>query len=246
MTALLQAELVKLRTTRTFVVFVILAVGISVVLAGLVAALTEPTADSVVVDVFSSDVSSLFVLILAIIGITGEWRHRTITSALLAAPDRPRFLAAKTLAYAVAGLVLSLAVALGITVVGFAVLLVRDLPTPDVADLAELYGRNALMAMLLAALGVGIGAVVPNQPVAIVAVFVVAFVVEPALLALVPDAGHFGPLTVLPTAVTGAGDEAGFDDADLIPPGFAVLAMLAWIGVWYAAGAALLRFRDVD
>ena len=52
------------------------------------------------VDVFTSDTSSLFILILAIVGITGEWRHRTITSSLLAAPDRVRFLAAKTLAFA--------------------------------------------------------------------------------------------------------------------------------------------------
>ena len=54
-------------------------------------------------EVFASDTSSLFILMLAIVGITGEWRHRTITSSLLAAPDRLRFLAAKTLAFAAAG-----------------------------------------------------------------------------------------------------------------------------------------------
>ena len=48
-----------------------------------------------VVDIFANDFSSAFILILAVIGITGEWRHRTITGALLAAPDRLRFLAAK-------------------------------------------------------------------------------------------------------------------------------------------------------
>ena len=47
--------------------------------------------------------SSLFILLLGVMGIAGEWRHRTITSSLLAAPDRLRFLAAKTLAFAAAG-----------------------------------------------------------------------------------------------------------------------------------------------
>ena len=61
-------------------------------------------------------------LVLAVVGMTGEWRHRTITSSLLVAPDRLRFLAAKTAALAAAGLVLSLLVSLAVAVLGFAVL----------------------------------------------------------------------------------------------------------------------------
>jgi hypothetical protein len=98
MRALLRAELLKLTTTRTFVALAGAAVGTSLVICALVALLTEPTRDSVLTDVFTTDTSGLFIVVLAIIGITGEWRHRTITSSLLAAPDRVRFLAAKTLA----------------------------------------------------------------------------------------------------------------------------------------------------
>ena len=84
----------------------------------LVSLLPEPTQESVLTDVFTADTSSLFILVLAVVGITGEWRHRTITSSLLAAPDRLRFLAAKTLAFAAAGLVLSLAISVAIAIVG--------------------------------------------------------------------------------------------------------------------------------
>ena len=87
-------------------------------IAGLVAVLTEPTRDSVLVDVFASDTSSFFILVLAVVGISGEWRHRTITSSLLAAPDRRRFLAAKTIAFATAGTVLSLLTAAAVAAVG--------------------------------------------------------------------------------------------------------------------------------
>ena len=79
-------------------------------------------------DVFTADTSSLFILVLAVVGITGEWRHRTIAGALLAAPDRVRFLAAKTVAFAAAGLALSLATSLTVAVVASVLLSARDLP----------------------------------------------------------------------------------------------------------------------
>ena len=247
MTALLQAELIKLRTTRTFLALAGVAVGTSLLLTVLVSLLTEPTAASVLSDVFTSDTTGLFILILAVVGISGEWRHRTITSSLLAAPDRLRFLAAKTVAFAAAGLALSLAISIVVAIVGYAILSARDLPTPAIGELAGQIWRNGIVAMLLGALGVGLGALVRNQVVAIVGVLVIVLVVEPLLLALEPDVGRWGPFT-LPNAVAGISEEdIGLEEGvDLPSPGLAAVAMLAWIGAFYAAGAALLRRRDLD
>jgi hypothetical protein len=50
------------------------------------------------------------------------------------------------------------------------------------------------------------------------------FVVEPAVIALVPEVGRYGPLVALPTAAA---------------------VMLAWIGVCFSGGVALLRRRDI-
>jgi ABC-2 type transport system permease protein len=245
--AFLQAELVKLRTTRTFVALTSAAVGISLVIVVLVTTLSEPTEETVLTDVFTADLSSLFILVLAVIGITGEWRHRTITSSLLAAPDRVKFLAAKTLAFAAAGAVLSIAISVAISIVGFIILTARDLPTPGVGELFEQLGRNAAIAVLLGALGVGLGAVVRNQVVAIVGLLVISFVVEPTLVALVDEVGRFGPFGALPTAVQGVPPEdVGYaEDTDLLAPGLALLVMLIWIGASFAAGAVLLKRRDL-
>lgn len=248
MKPLLLAELVKLRTTRTFVALTAAAVFTSLLITVLVASLTEPTEDEVLTDVFTSDTSSLFILVLAIVGITGEWRHRTITSSLLAAPDRLRFLAAKTIAFALAGLVLSVLIAIAVTIVGFIVLTIRDLPTPEAGELLERYARNALIAALLGAFGVGIGALVRNQVVAIVGLLVFAFAIEPLLIGLAPEVGRFAPLSALPTAAQGLEPEdVGMpEELDLLPAGVAVALMLAWIGAAFAAGAATLKKRDLE
>jgi ABC-2 type transport system permease protein len=246
MKPLLRAELIKLSTTRTFAAFAGAAIGLSVLITVLVALLTEPTEESVLVDVFTSDLSSLFIFILAVVGIGGEWRHRTITSSLLAAPDRLRFLAAKTLAFAAAGAALSVMVSLAVTLAGTVTLSARDLPVPEAGELVAQLGRNALVAALVAALGVGLGALVRNQVVAVVGVLLLGFAVEPTLVALVPEVARFGPFGALPTSLAGiSAEEAGMGDIDLLAPGLAGLTMLAWIGAAFVAGWALLRRRDV-
>lgn len=242
MGALLRAELIKLRTTRTFAALAATAIALSLGLAILLAALTEPTEASVVQDVFAADLSSVFILVLGVVGVAGEWRHRTITSALLAAPDRIRFLLAKTIAYATAGALLSLLITVAVAVAATLVLAFRDLPTPDVPDLLDLLWRNLVIAALLGGLGVGVGALVRNQPVAIVGLLAVAFVVEPTLLGLAADVGRFGPIIGAPSAITDVGGE----DEDLLAPAVGVLVSLAWVALTVGLGAVLLRSRDLD
>jgi ABC-2 type transport system permease protein len=247
MTALLRAELIKLRTTRTFLALTGVAVGTSLLICVLVSLLSEPSEESVLTDVFTTDTSALFIVILAIVGITGEWRHRTITSSLLAAPDRLRFLVAKTLAFAAAGLVLSLLISITIAIVGMVILSSRDLPTPELGELVGQIVRNAELAALLGAFGLALGTLVRNQPVAIVGVLLLAFAIEPSLIALAPDVARFAPFSGLSGAIQQIpASDIGNDDLHLLAPGVAVVAMLAWIGSVFAAGALLLKRRDLN
>jgi ABC-2 type transport system permease protein len=248
MTPLLRAELIKLRTTRTFLALTGVAAGTSLLICALVSSLSEPSQEDVLADVFTSDTSAVFIVVLAIVGITGEWRHRTITSSLLAAPDRLRFLAAKTLAFGAAGALLSLVISIAIAIVGMAILSGRDLPTPELGDLAVQVLRNAELAGLLGAFGLALGSLIRNQPTAIVAVLVLAFVVEPTVIGLVPEVGRFGPFSGLSAGIQAIpADNIGApDDTDLLSPGLATLAMLAWIAVPFAAGVTMLRRRDLN
>ena len=96
MIALLQAELLKLRTTRTFAVIVGTAALLSM---GLVAIAASMSVHDDAHSLFTNSSVTYFIVLLGAIGMTGEWRHRTITGTVLAAPDRVRMLAAKVLAY---------------------------------------------------------------------------------------------------------------------------------------------------
>jgi hypothetical protein len=247
MIPLLTAELLKLRTTRTFAGFVGISIATSLLVAVLVSVLTEPTSASVLVDVYASDTSSFFILILAVIGMSGEWRHRTITSSLLAAPDRVRFLLAKTAAFVAAGIVLSLLIALAVAAIGTTILSVRDLPLPDAAELVEQITRNLGVAAALAAFGVAFGALLRNQIAAVVALLVVMFIVEPTVVALAPGVGRFAPLGVLPVAAAGLpSEEMGLSELDMLGPTAATLALVAWIAALLALAAALLVRRDLE
>ena len=241
MKRLLAAELLKLRTTRTFVGMVVAAGVLSLAAVLLNTLLVNEYYDEDYKVTLNTDFSGLFIALLGILGITGEWRHRTITSSVLAMPDRVRFLLAKAIAYAGAGVVLSLIVSVLVLAVGTLVMQLRDLPAPTIGELADLLWRNLVIAALAAAFGVGLGGIVRNQIAAIIGLLAFSFAIEPALLSLVPDVGRYGPTAGLPNAIVGV----QFFDEDPLETVPAIAALLAWVAVLTAAAAVLLRRRDL-
>jgi len=244
MSALLRAELLKLRTTRTFVALVAAALLLSLLVVVLTTLLDSNFTERQVKNLFKADFTPLFILLLGVMGMAGEWRHRTITGTVLAAPDRLRLLGAKVLSYAAAGALLSLIVTLTIMLVGTIILSVRDELTIGLLDLEDVLWRNLLVAALLGALGVGVGGLIRNQVVAIVGILVVSFAVEPTLFALVPDVAPFAPTQGAPNGIVQADGFEG-NQTDLLAPGIAVLVMLGWIGLFFAAAGARLRRFDL-
>jgi len=240
--ALLRAELLKLRTTRTFAALVAVAVLLSLLLLLLNVLLSDRFSEDDLKLLFAGNVTPLFILLLGVMGIAGEWRHRTITSSVLAAPDRLRLLGAKLISYAIAGAVLALVVTVTLMIAGTVILDMRDKPTLDAAALFDVLWRNLVGAAYLGALGVCLGALLRNQVVALVGVLIAFIMVEPALVGLANDVGRYGPLRGAPAGLVGI----GFDDDDLLlEPVVAALVMIAWLTVLFAAAATLLRRRDL-
>ena len=237
MTALLKAEVLKLRTTRTFAAIVGTAAALSLILVALGAILgaeTDPQA------LFTNNSITYVIVLLGAIAMAGEWRHRTITGSVLAAPHRVRLLAAKAVSYSLAGIVLALLVTVSTMVVGTLILDARGEATLGPGGLADVLWRNLAVAALLGPLGVGVGALVRNQIVTVVGLVALAAVLEPAVSQVAPEVGRFGPMAGAPGGVLGGADAGG-----LLAPGLALAVLVAWAGAAFAAGAWRLRRRDL-
>jgi ABC-2 type transport system permease protein len=237
MTALLHAELLKLRTTRTFVAVVGTAAALSLILVALGASLDvgkDPHA------LFTTSSITYIIVLLGAIGMTGEWRHRTITGSVLAAPNRLRLLAAKAISYSVAGVALSLLVTVATMLVGTLILAGRGEETLGAGGLADVLWRNLVVAALLGPLGVAFGALIRNQIVAVVGLIALAAVLEPSISEVAPDIGRFGPLAGAPGGVLG-----GVDAGALLAPGLAIAVLIAWAALAFAAAASRLSRRDL-
>ena len=244
MKALLRAELIKLRTTRTFVVLTAATLAISLLVVVLTTTIQDEWTEDDARDLFTSDFTGLFILLLGVMGMAGEWRHRTITSTVLAAPRRLRLLSAKTISYAVAGIAISLIVTVAIMAIGTLILSARDLPTASLGDLADVLWRNLVVAAYLGAFGVCIGGLIRNQIVAIVGLLLLMFAIEPAVIGLAPEVGKFGPTLGAPNGFIGLEDVFGEGDEQLTPA-VALLVMIGWVGLAFTAAAARLERRDL-
>ena len=131
---------------------------------------------------FASSIGYVFPVLLGALAVTSEFRHRTLTTTFLAEPHRSTVLAGKYSSQLVMGALLGVigfATSVG---TGAAALAAFDLETGlDTSDTWALVGRGILAMALWGAIGVGLGALVPNQVAAIVIVLAFTQFVEPIL-----------------------------------------------------------------
>jgi len=238
MTRLINGELIKVRTTRTALgfgaasVLLVLALVLISFLAG------DPTNVDDKRDALNvGGVLSVPLLIFGIVGATGEYRHRTIAPAVLIAPGRARLTVARLIAYMLTGLLFGavmvvVALVVGLPLAGDG----EDLATSDILTIA---GGGLLVSVLTVALGVGVGVLVRNQVAGVVGALIWLFILSPVLGLIDDDLPDY---TTLPAA----GVVGGSTDADGLAYGTAVVVLVAWAVVFFAAGLLLERRRDVD
>jgi ABC-2 type transport system permease protein len=242
-TRALNAELIKLRTTRTFFALTASAVGLSLLIVVLFASLGEDFDREDVRSMFTADTTGLFILLLGAIGMAGEFRHRTIAATVLSVPRRLVLMLAKIAAYAAAGALLSLLVNVAIMSVGTLILSSRDEVTLPFGDLMDVLWRNLVIAAFFGPLGVCIGTLIRNPAGAIVAILAVVTIVDGTLAGLAFDVWRWGPFGGAPAAI--ADIEPDGTDGDLIAPGLGLLVEAGWLAVFAGAALAFMRGRDL-
>jgi ABC-type transport system involved in multi-copper enzyme maturation permease subunit len=245
MTALLAAELLKLRTVRSTwgyaLAVLALAALVSAGTIGAESAVRRAESD------FQNDLlldgagpATIVALLLGIIVVTSEFRHGTITPSLLVTPRRDRLLGAKLLAGGAAGatlIVIALVVIAAIAGIWLGILGVTL--EPGVAG--EAAGRALVAGLLAGVLGAAVGGVAHAQVGALVGALVWIFVAEPLTWVLLGLLDLEGAADYAPAAALFS--IAGTEEDGLSFAGAAGMT-LVWIGV--AASLALLRTSRRD
>lgn len=261
-----KAEIRKLMTTRLWWG---MAIGVFV-LAGLIALLVGSTTDpgtvtdvdgqgneitmsatQVALSTYTGGISFGYLLLL-VIGITtmgAEYRHKTITSSLLAVPRRGRLIAAKVTALLAFGVMYGVIFLLGSVGVGATVLSIRGLEAfPDPGKIVRSLALMLLVLGLWALIGLGLGVLIPNQVAAILVGVAMAFIIEP-ILAAVLASQSWGETVAqyFPSRATGAVlDSVTPSGQEQLAWWAGALVLAAYAMVFVAIGTWLTKRRDVS
>ena len=247
MSALVRAELLKVRTTRGwwgYLIAIVLLVGLAV--AGDVGSNADARSlrEFQVGLVESAGFGAVLSVILGITMVTTEFRHGTITPTFLAAPSRERVLGSKALGGSIVFLLFGVLALLVVAAVA--------LPWLSIVD-AEIHlfdgevgtraAQTLLSAVLWGLMGVAIGSVVHSQVAALVGTLVWIFLGETLVWGLLGLIDLDGASSYLPFRALDAADGTGGDDLLGYWPGVAV--SLGWIALLGAAGIWRTRHRDI-
>jgi ABC-2 type transport system permease protein len=236
-------EVLKLRTMRT--PWILLGAALLVVLAGV----SGRMADDADLDDPATAVSaighvglvSLFALVLGVLAVAGEHRHRTATDTYLSTPQRSRVVITKLVVNLLAGAGLGLLCAMtavAATALWYAALGgTLDLWSSDVWRTA---GGGIAWCTAFAAIGVGVGALIRNLAGAITAALAWIALVEAVAGELLGDLGRWLPF------------RSGTALANMQPPGVealtqsqAVLSLVVYTLLFTALGVSATVGRDV-
>jgi ABC-2 type transport system permease protein len=243
-TGQIEAELLKIRSTRTTIGLALGMIALIVLFALLSGLLTKAlhlmSSQDQVGLLSVGSLSGVFSALAGIMLITSEYRYGTIRPTFLFSPRRSRVLTAKLVAGLLAGLAFGVAgEALGFGI-GIVTLEARGIPYAlGTGTTALLLGGTVAATALWGAIGVGLGAIVRNQVGAIIALLAWGFVVENLLFAFVPSVGRFAP-------VHAQNGLFGLTTEHLLPPAAGAATLIAWTAALAAVGIVLAGRRDVS
>jgi ABC-2 type transport system permease protein len=136
----------------------------------------------------------LFALLLGVLLVTTEFRHKTVTTAFLVTPRRPQFVGAKLVTSAILGAALAVMMLATTVLGGGLTLAARGGSFSDMArQIPAVAPGMILVFALFAVLGVGVGSLITNQVAAITVTLGWFVILEGILVALLHSAERWVP-----------------------------------------------------
>jgi len=191
----------------------------------------------------------LLTLVVGVMSIGSEYRHKTITSTFLSTPKRVRVMVAKVTSLLGIGVFYGLVFLVGSVGVGGAAIAIKGFsPFPEAGPIARALALSLLVLGLWSLLGLGAGILIPNQVAAILIAVGAAWIVEPLagiLLSLVSWGKDVVPY--MPSQATSAmvGQINTSSSTHLLSWWAGALVLVAYAAVLAGIGSILTVRRDV-
>lgn len=248
MIRLIRAEFLKVRTTQVWFWLLLAALAISALFVIGPFASGDVHSSRDLADVFSSSGTAyLVVFVLGVLGVTTEFRYQTITPTVLATPSRWALITAKMIAYAILGVLYALACLIVQLAVAVPWLAANGTHVSwGSAGIPRALWGVFLVLALFGIVGLGAGALLRNQIVAVTVgiVFLAAlqniFVAIPKVKYIYPYLPGGGTNAILTTQ---GGDS--FNGVTLLSPLGGVIVLLVWAFVPAIIGAKFTMTRDI-
>ncbi|MEO8556578.1 MAG: ABC transporter permease [Actinomycetota bacterium] len=191
----------------------------------------------------------LLTLVVGVMSIGSEYRHKTITSTFLSTPQRIRVMVAKVTSLLGIGAFYGMVFLVGSVGVGGATIAIKGFsPFPEAGPIARALALSLLVLGLWSLLGLGAGILIPNQVAAILIAVGAAWIVEPLagfLLSLVSWGQSVVPY--MPSQATSAmvGQVNTSSTTELLSWWAGALVLVAYAAVLAGIGSYLTVRRDV-
>jgi ABC-type transport system involved in multi-copper enzyme maturation permease subunit len=240
----LRAELLKIRSTRTSIGLLVGLVALALLFTILTCTLS-PTSQVVgeqnQIGLLSfGSIAGVFAALAGIMLFTSEYRFGTIRPSVLFNPNRNSLFVSKITAGALSGLVFGVIGEGLVFSIGLIILKARSIPiTMTSANMTELIVGAIIGTALWGAIGVAVGAIVPNQVGAVISLLAWGFVAENLLFGFLPKIGRFLP-------VHASDSMMGPVQTHLLPGNVGTVVVVAWTVVLASAGIVMLKRRDVN
>jgi ABC-2 type transport system permease protein len=195
-------------------------------------------------------VGYLLMLVIGVIQIGAEYRHRTITSTFLTQPRRPRVMLGKVLALVLVAAAYGLLSLVGSVLVGAVTLQARGAEAFPSAQVLRTLVLSLLVLGLWALIGLGAGILIPNQVAALLIAVGVAWIVEP-IAGLAIKQWDFGREHIAPYLPSEASQAvintalASADDVRLSWWGGAI-TLVVWAAAFAGVGIVRVVRQDIS
>ncbi|MEO6501328.1 MAG: hypothetical protein ABIQ09_05400 [Jatrophihabitantaceae bacterium] len=250
---LVRSEVLKIRSTQVWFWMVLLAAAFTTLgTIGMVVTAINDYDNGAPVDYYAvftqSEGAGVALLVLGLLGLTTEFRHKTITPTLLATPNRWQLLAGKAASYAVFAVIYALiCVALNFAI-AIIWLSAVDVPIEFSQGVPGGVAKAFASLVMTGIFGLGLGAVLRNQAAAMVFGIVYFFILD-SLLNYVPwvRKGYaYTPGGAIKAFLSNGEVDNMPGDVHLLAPAAGGLLFLAWALALLVIGGRISLSRDIS